>query len=161
MIIYSKLKPVDDTRIPDFVDSSGKNYYDTLSSIPTDMYYVAFYEDTGFIRQIETDCTMICLDDGLSVSAIKSIEDLGDKSPNLFTFDGEKFTLNLKRHNESLHRTNMSVANKTISVLSEEKDAGIISEDDLKKWKRWVSYRKELRELDISKEKVDWPKAPE
>lgn len=161
MIIYSKLKPTDDSHSPEFVDSKGKDYYSTLSEIPKNMYYVAFYEDTGFIRQLETDHTMICVAEGLSVSAIKSIKDLNGKSPNLFTFDGKKFTLDPKRNNEFILRSSISSANRIISVLSDEKDADVISDEDLKKWKRWVSYRKELRELDISKETVDWPKAPE
>lgn len=55
----------------------------------------------------------------------------------------------------------VSEANSIIDVLSNERDAEIISDADLKRWKAWVVYRKVLRELDVSKDEVAWPAKPE
>ena len=52
-------------------------------------------------------------------------------------------------------------ANLVISPLSDERDAGIISDDDLERWKAWVAYRKSLRELDVTAEEIEWPSKPD
>lgn len=54
-----------------------------------------------------------------------------------------------------------SEANEIISVLSSERDAGIISDDDLNRWKAWIVYRKALRELDVTADEIEWPDKPE
>ena len=55
----------------------------------------------------------------------------------------------------------LSDADSVIRPLSDERDAGIISDDDFDRWKAWVVYRKALRELDVSKDDVVWPAMPE
>lgn len=55
----------------------------------------------------------------------------------------------------------MLEADRIIRPLSDERDAEIISDNDLKRWKVWVKYRKALRELDISNLEIDWPQKPE
>lgn len=52
-------------------------------------------------------------------------------------------------------------ADDMIRPLSDERDAGIISNVDLSRWKAWIVYRKALRELDVSKDEVAWPSKPE
>lgn len=52
-------------------------------------------------------------------------------------------------------------ASSKIQVLSDERDAGIISDDDLNRWKAWIVYRKALRELDVTADGIEWPDKPE
>ena len=52
-------------------------------------------------------------------------------------------------------------ASGLIRPLSDERDAGIISDDDLGHWKAWVAYRKALRELDVTATDIEWPAKPE
>ena len=52
-------------------------------------------------------------------------------------------------------------ADRILSALSDERDADIISDADLARWKRWVKYRKQLRELDLTADVVTWPARPE
>lgn len=58
-------------------------------------------------------------------------------------------------------RDRMAQADAVIRPLSDERDAGIISDCDLSRWKAWIVYRKALRELDVSKDEVSWPAKPE
>ena len=52
-------------------------------------------------------------------------------------------------------------ANSIIEMLSDERDAGIISDDDLERWKAWVAYRKTLRAIDVTATNIEWPTKPE
>lgn len=52
-------------------------------------------------------------------------------------------------------------ASEIIRPLSDERDAGIISDDDLARWKAWVVYRKALRDLDVTAIDIKWPAKPE
>lgn len=53
-------------------------------------------------------------------------------------------------------------ADDVIRPLSDERDAEVISDGDLKRWKAWVKYRKALRELDVeSVADVKWPSQPQ
>lgn len=52
-------------------------------------------------------------------------------------------------------------ANETIKLLSDEREAGISSDDDMACWKAWVKYRKALRELDVTSTDIEWPTKPE
>lgn len=54
----------------------------------------------------------------------------------------------------------MAEADSIIRLLSEERDAGIISDEDEVKWKKWIMYRKILRALDLTSETVSWPEKP-
>lgn len=56
--------------------------------------------------------------------------------------------------------TLMADADNIIRPLSEERDAGIISEEDEAKWKEWILYRKALRALDLTSDTVSWPEKP-
>ena len=58
-------------------------------------------------------------------------------------------------------RALLKAATYEINILSEERDAGIISDDDLERWKAWVAYRKSLRELDVTATDIKWPAKPE
>lgn len=145
---------------PDFVDSSGKKYYESLGLLDQGKYKVAFYASTGAIRQIESDSSKICPCDGLSVSVVEDVPSPENGSMACYRFDGESFDVDIKKRNEDTAKELMSAASKIISVLGDERDAGVISDSDLEKWKGWVSYRKSLREIDLSEREVDWPKAP-
>ena len=52
-------------------------------------------------------------------------------------------------------------ANDICQPLSEEKELGIISDEDLEKYKKWAIYRQKLRKLDLNSENIDWPEKPE
>lgn len=52
-------------------------------------------------------------------------------------------------------------ADLTIRTLSDEKEAEVISDEDLVRWKEWIRYRKALRELDITSDDIQWPSQPE
>lgn len=52
-------------------------------------------------------------------------------------------------------------ADDIIRPLSEERDADIISNTDLFKWKSWIGYRKTLRNLDTTSPEIEWPTPPE
>lgn len=54
----------------------------------------------------------------------------------------------------------LSEADSIIRVLSEEREAGIITADDLRRWKDWIAYRKKLRELEITTSTIGWPNKP-
>lgn len=76
-----------------------------------------------------------------------------------------EYTENDARHdrvvqNIQLQNTLIADADSIIGPLSDERDAEIISDADLKRWKAWVVYRKALREIDVSKDKVSWPAKP-
>lgn len=55
----------------------------------------------------------------------------------------------------------IKLAGEVIRVLSEEKEAGIISDTDFERWKQWISYRKKLRELELTSNDIDWPDQPQ
>lgn len=56
----------------------------------------------------------------------------------------------------------ISEADGVIRPLADERDAEVISDSDLKRWKAWVKYRKALRELDVeSVPDVKWPTKPQ
>ena len=52
-------------------------------------------------------------------------------------------------------------ASEIIRPLSDERDAEIISDDDLERWKAWVAYRKTLRAIDVTATNIEWPAKPE
>ena len=52
-------------------------------------------------------------------------------------------------------------AESIIRPLSDERDAEIISGDDLERWKAWVAYRKALRAIDVTSTDIEWPTKPE
>ena len=54
----------------------------------------------------------------------------------------------------------ISKSNIIISVLSEEREAGIISDSDLHTWKKWIKYRKDLREINLDSPDIIWPNEP-
>lgn len=63
--------------------------------------------------------------------------------------------------NTHLQESLINEADAIIRPLSDERDAEIISEGDLKRWKAWVAYRKALRKIDVSKDEISWPAKPE
>lgn len=54
----------------------------------------------------------------------------------------------------------ISKSNAIIGVLSEEREAGIISDSDLNIWKEWIKYRKNLREINLELPEIIWPNEP-
>ena len=52
-------------------------------------------------------------------------------------------------------------ANAICQPLAEEKDLGIISDEDLARYKAWAVYRQKLRKVDLNAEDVIWPEKPE
>lgn len=52
-------------------------------------------------------------------------------------------------------------ADDVIRPLSDERDAGIISNVDLSRWRAWIVYRKALREIDLTRDEVAWPAKPD
>ena len=55
----------------------------------------------------------------------------------------------------------MQSANDVCQPLAEEKDLGIISDEDLARYKAWAVYRQKLRKVDLSADPVSWPAVPE
>lgn len=66
----------------------------------------------------------------------------------------------IKRQNERKQSDLIAEADSVIRPLSDERDAEIISDDDLVRWKTWVKYRKSLRELNVDYADVKWPDKP-
>lgn len=52
-------------------------------------------------------------------------------------------------------------ANEICQPLAEEKDLGIITDDDLERYKLWAIYRQKLRRVDISVDDPVWPDRPD
>lgn len=52
-------------------------------------------------------------------------------------------------------------ANEICQPLAEEKDLGIISDEDLVRYKAWAVYRQKLRKVDVTVENPEWPAKPE
>lgn len=74
---------------------------------------------------------------------------------------GEKEKMNDKIISRLIYRSkSISKANAIIGVLSEEREAGIISDNDLRAWKKWIKYRKELRGINLYFPEVVWPNEP-
>ena len=65
------------------------------------------------------------------------------------------------QENMSIVQELTSEAGVIIRNLSDERDAGIISDDDLERWKAWVAYRKALREIDATAPDIQWPDKPQ
>lgn len=84
----------------------------------------------------------------------------GDYGP-VAALTTEDIQEHVTRENEKKRDAMMRDADSVIRPLSDERDAEIISDEDLIKWKAWVKYRKALRETDMSHEDVSWPDKPE
>lgn len=83
----------------------------------------------------------------------------GDLGPVLeYTEEDFKNETLLERKEE--RSSLIEVADYTINLLFQEKEAGVSSEDDLVLWREWVAYRKKLRTLDIEDTQTEWPIAP-
>ena len=52
-------------------------------------------------------------------------------------------------------------ANRICQPLTEEKDLGIISDEDFARYKSWAIYRQSLRKVDLSANEPTWPMKPE
>lgn len=64
-------------------------------------------------------------------------------------------------HNSGVLNALTDTANAVCQPLAEEKDLGIISDEDLARYKAWAVYRQKLRKVDTSVESPAWPDKPE
>lgn len=67
----------------------------------------------------------------------------------------------IEQGNKAVLSSLESYASSITRPLAEEKDLGIISDDDLARYKAWAIYRQKLRKTDLSVDKPDWPEKPE
>lgn len=83
------------------------------------------------------------------------------KYGNILPFSRENNEKKLLVKNQWAVEQKIKLSDNVIRTLSEEKEAGVISEVDLERWKQWICYRKKLREIDINLGHVDWPDQPQ
>lgn len=106
------------------------------------------------------ESALIKVGDSIHCIDIDSIRDIEFPYLNGYTIKNGELKKTAKLNAMILAKEEQE-ANSIIKVLSDERDAEIISDDDLARWKAWVKYRKALRETDMSHEDVEWPDKPE
>lgn len=140
------------------VSADGQDWYESQRQFGLNTWKIE-YESDGTIVAATKDISGLA-PIGHSVSEIEALPE-GFSVNGAWRFDGENVVQDAGKIAKREMQYRRYEADKVIAVLSSERDAEIISDDDLARWKAWVAYRKALRELDVAATNIEWPAKPE
>ena len=140
------------------MSEDGQDWYEAQANFAPDTWKIE-YEENGTIVAAGKDVSAMA-PLGHSVSEVESLPE-GFSVNGYWRYDNGSIVKDVDKITQNELAGRASEADKVITVLSSERDAEIISDDDLARWKAWVAYRKELRELDVTATDIKWPAKPE
>lgn len=139
------------------VNGDGVDWYDYQETFSSNKLKVQVNK-TGEVVAASRDASKLFPENCIVIEIEEAPEDITSRP---YKFDGEMLYVDSEQEIRSKASGLSKEADNVIRLLSDERDAGIISDDDLTRWEAWVKYRKALRELDVTATDIKWPAKPE
>ena len=138
----------------------GTDFYAAQALFKDDTHKIV-YDDTGRVVMVGRDIHAMFPSEGASIVELDQIDDAIDtsgKTPLLYVDGHVQEDMASKYAMQKQAR--LTEVQNDLATLRDEKDAGIISDEDLERFKALVKYRKALAAVDTTSTPVTWPDAP-